>query len=83
MKSLNLKDPEAYRLAATISQMTGRNMTQVVVEALQQRFERLQASKRKASVEDLLAIANRISTQVNRPYIDHADLLYDETGLPK
>ncbi len=83
MKSLNLKDPEAHRLAAAISRETGESMTRVVTEALRERFEHLQSSKRKASVEELLAIAKRASVQVKRPYLDHAAFLYDENGLPK
>jgi len=34
-------------------------------------------------VEELLAIAGRVASQAKRPYRDHADLLYDEHGLPK
>jgi antitoxin VapB len=34
-------------------------------------------------VQELLAIADRAAAHVKRPYSDHADLLYDENGLPK
>jgi len=37
----------------------------------------------KASVEELLAIAERAASHVKRPYVEHAQLLYDENGLPK
>lgn len=83
MKSLNLKDPEAHRLAAAISRETGESMTRVVTEVLRDRFERLQSRKRKVSVEELLAIAKRASAQVKCPYLDHNVFLYDENGLPK
>lgn len=83
MKSLNIKDPEAYRLAASIARATGESMTRVVTEALRQRFERLQVGKEKASVEELLAIAKRASNQLKGPYLDHSTFLYDENGLPK
>jgi antitoxin VapB len=83
MKSLNVKDPEAHRLAAAISRATGESMTRVVTEAPRERFERLQSLKRKASVEELLAIAKRASAQVKLRYLDHAAFLYDEHGLPK
>ena len=58
-------------------------MTRAVKEALRERYERLQARRGKASVEELLAIAKRASAQVKRPYLDHAEFLYDERGLPK
>jgi antitoxin VapB len=83
MKTLNLKDPEAHRLAAAISRETGESMTRVVIEALRDRLERLQSHKRKASVDELLAIAKRVSLQVKHPYVDHGVFLYDEHGLPK
>ena len=80
--TLNVKDPEAHRLAEAISRETGETLTRAVTEALRERYERLQRSRSKASVEELLAIADRASIHVNRPYIDHAELLYDEDGLP-
>jgi antitoxin VapB len=81
--SLNVKDPEAHRLAHAISQETGETMTRAVTEALRERYERLQRRRNKASVEELGAIAERAAAHVKRPYLDHAELLYDEHGLPK
>jgi antitoxin VapB len=43
----------------------------------------LRQRRRKASVEELLAIAPRISSQAKKPYLEHGDYLYDERGLPK
>ncbi|MDR0274769.1 MAG: type II toxin-antitoxin system VapB family antitoxin [Burkholderiaceae bacterium] len=37
----------------------------------------------RASVQELLAIADEAAACVQRPYADHADLLYDESGLPR
>lgn len=82
-KSLNVKDPEAHRLAAAIADATGETITHVVTEALRERYERLQKRRGKASVEELLAIADRAAAHLKRPYLDHAELLYDEHGLPK
>jgi antitoxin VapB len=81
--SLNVKDPEAHRLAQAIARATGETITHAVTEALRERYERLQSRRGKASVEELLAIAKRASAQVRRPYLDHAAFLYDERGLPK
>ena len=58
-------------------------MTHAVTEALRERYERLQSHKGKASIEELLAIAQRASAHMKRPYLDHAQFLYDERGLPK
>lgn len=81
--SLNVKDPEAHRLAHAIAQATGQSMTRVVTEALRERYARIERHKGRASVAELLAIADRAAAHVKRPYADHAELLYDDNGLPK
>lgn len=81
--SLSIKDPEAHRLAQAIAHATGESMTRVVTEALRERFAKIERQKGRASVEELLAIADRAAAHVTRPYVDHADFLYDENGLPK
>jgi antitoxin VapB len=58
-------------------------MTRVVTEALRERYTRLERRQGRASVEELLTIARRASAQVKRPYLDHAEFLYDDHGLPK
>ena len=83
MRSLNIKDPEAHRLAAAISEVTGESLTRTVTEALRERYDRVQARRGKASVGELLAIAKRSAAHVKGTYIDHAAYLYDERGLPK
>lgn len=72
VKSLNIKDPQARYLASAIAQETGESMTRVVIEALRERFERLQTRNEKASVEELLAIGKRVSAHVKGPNLDHA-----------
>lgn len=81
--SLNIKDPEAHRLAQAISRSTGESMTRVVTEALRERYAKIEQRKRKASVQELLVIADRAAAHLKRPYADHAEMLYDENGLPK
>ena len=81
--SLNIKDPEAHKLASVIAQATGQSMTRVVTDALRQRLAQIEHGKGKASVKELLAIADRAAAHVHGPYTTHADLLYDEHGLPK
>ncbi len=80
---LNVKDPEAHRLAQAIARATGETMTRVVTEALRERYERLQRQDSEALASDLRAIAKRAAAHIRRPYLDHAELLYDEHGLPK
>jgi antitoxin VapB len=82
-RSLNVKDPEAHRLARSIADITGETITRAVTEALRVRYERLQERRGRASVEELLAIAGRCAAHVKGHYLDHAELLYDERGLSK
>ncbi len=81
--SLNVKDPEAHRLAQAIADQTGDSLTKVVIDSLRERHEKLERRSDRASFEELMAIATRASRAVRRPYIDHGKLLYDEHGLPK
>ncbi len=81
--SLNIKDPEAHKLASSIARVTGQSMTRVVTDALRQRLAQIEHGKGKASIKELLAIADRAAAHVQAPYANHADLLYDDNGLPK
>jgi antitoxin VapB len=81
--SLHIKDPEAHRLARAISQATGETMTHVVIEALRERFERIQKRDPQSLAADIRAIAGRAAAHITRPCLDYAGFLYDEHGLPK
>ena len=81
--SLNVKDPEVHRLAQAIARHTGESMTHVVREALRERYARIEQHKGRASVDELLAIADRAAAYVKRPSVDHAELLYAAYGLPR
>ncbi|MFN7925158.1 MAG: type II toxin-antitoxin system VapB family antitoxin [Bryobacteraceae bacterium] len=81
--SLNVKDPEAYELARAIAKETGESLTKVVITSLRERQAQIQKRKAKASVDELMAIAQRTAKAVKRPYVSHGELLYDKHGLPK
>jgi antitoxin VapB len=80
--SLNEKDPEAHRLAQAIARETSESLTTVVRESLRERHAKIEKSKGKASLAELMAIAKRASRAVKRPYLEHGELLYDDCGLP-
>lgn len=81
--SFYVSDPEAERLAETIAEATGETVAIAVTIALRERLDRLHAKPAKASVDELLEIAGRISSRAKGPRVDHAEILYDERGLPK
>uniref|UniRef100_E6Q6S5 Transcription factor n=1 Tax=mine drainage metagenome TaxID=410659 RepID=E6Q6S5_9ZZZZ len=80
--SLNIKNPEAHRLAQELAARTGESMATAVTRAVQERLERLSV---RPLTERLLAIGKSCAEHLREPYrsLDHADLLYDERGLPQ
>jgi antitoxin VapB len=82
---LNIKDPEAHRLAQQLAKETGETVTQAVIVAIRERLQRVRENraKRKITIEEMRAIAHRIHMSIKGPIIDHAELLYDDRGLPK
>ena len=81
--TLNIKDPEAHKLAQALAQETGETMTHAVTEALRERLARVRrAGSKQASVQDLLAIGKRCAASLKGVPIDHGKLLYNDRGLP-
>jgi antitoxin VapB len=94
---LNIKDPETHKLAQSLAKETGESMTDAVRQAIRERLERVrheqkrdhlqQAEKEVRRKADMLAALREISAQtaelLKGPPLDHAELLYDEHGLPK
>jgi len=83
--SLNIKSEDAHRLARELAALTGESMTAAVTEALRERIERVKRSERHGLAERLLAIGRDCAAHLKEPYrsIDHAELLYDDRGLPR
>ncbi|MEV4580659.1 type II toxin-antitoxin system VapB family antitoxin [Nonomuraea jabiensis] len=84
--SLNIKNPEAERLAAEISALTGESKTAAVISALREQRERLLAKRMEEEdatmAEELLALAAKIRSRLGDADLS-TDFLYDsETGLP-
>ena len=82
--SLNIKDPEAHKLAQLLAKETGETMTAAVTNALRERLDRFRARRKSDAIAAVLDdIAKRGAALDKGPYIDHADVLYDDKGLPK
>jgi len=82
--SLNIKDPEAHKLAQELAKATGETMTEAVTVALRERIARIRRSRKAdATAAELLAIGKRCAEQLQGPTMDHGSLLYDDKGLPK
>ncbi|OGO58478.1 MAG: hypothetical protein A2Z32_00370 [Chloroflexi bacterium RBG_16_69_14] len=83
--SLNIKNPETYRLVKELAELTGESMTAAVTEAVRERLDRLRESDAGIDVERALALAAEIGRRMPPGYLDQDfdELLYDELGLPK
>ncbi|MDX2224466.1 MAG: type II toxin-antitoxin system VapB family antitoxin [Rhodospirillaceae bacterium] len=82
---LNIKNPETYRLAARLAQLTGESMTKAVTVALEERLSRVE---RTSDIEARMARVRALIDSAGykgqfRADEDPTAFLYDEHGLPK
>lgn len=82
-KPLNIKDPEAYRLARALADRTGETLTQVVVVALRERFEHeRRKSRRQELIEEMKEIAERVRSMPVRDHRSAEEIIgYNEFGV--
>ena len=83
--ALNIRNPEAERLAGELARVTGDTKTQAVIKALRDRLARLRRERSKRRVVDELDEIARHCASL--PVLDArpADeiLGYDDRGLPR
>jgi antitoxin VapB len=82
--TLNIKNPEAHRLAQELAALTGESMAAAVTESVRERLMRIR-QQREPLATRLLAIGKDCAAHLKEPTrsIDHADLLYGADGLPR
>ena len=83
--TLNIKNPEAHKLARKLADRTGETMTRAVTEALRERLARVSRAHQHpdTAVEELLAIGRRCAATLKAKPVDHGIMLYNDRGLPK
>jgi antitoxin VapB len=84
--ALNIKDERTERLARRLAEMTGETIATAVATALEKRVAQLERRRsRERLLADVRAISTRFRQHLGEPMtsVDHAELLYDEAGLPK
>ena len=83
---LNIKNEETCQLAGELARLTGETKTGAITAALQERLER-EHRRRSAETRDreLRAVAKRCAKLMGPgpSAVEHGDMLYDESGLPK
>jgi len=82
---LNIKNEETHRLVRELAMLTGESMTEAVTAAVRERLARLRRERAGSLADRLLTIGRDCAARLKEPYrsADHAELLYDEWGLPR
>jgi antitoxin VapB len=87
---LNIKDEAVHAKAKRLAELTGASITGAVGDAIARRLaevERTQEADRIRRLRAMEEVARRFSAGLRPGHgatsTDHADLLYDEDGLPK
>lgn len=82
---LNIKHPEADRLARTLAKQLNETITEVVIEALQEKLLREQGKRaRKELKEALLSIGRRCAVLPDEDTRSIDEIIgYNENGLPE
>ncbi len=82
---MNIKNAETHRLVRELARLTGENQTVAITNAVRERLQRVRRGRQGGLAERLIGIGKDCAAHLKEPYrsADHADLLYDEKGLPK
>jgi len=82
---MNIKNKETYQLTRQLAALTGESLTTAVTEAVRQRLARVRREPGVDVTQRLLLIGRDCAAHLKQPFrtIDHADMLYDDRGLPK
>ena len=82
---LSIKDPDADRLARALARRTGETLTEAVIKALRERFEREQRKEEtiESLVEDVMEIGRHCAAlPLLDPRRPDEIMGYDENGVP-
>jgi antitoxin VapB len=82
--ALNIRNPEAERLATELARRSGETKTEAVIKALRDRLARLRRERPRRLADDLEEIATHCASL---PVLDARSpdeiLGYDDKGLPR
>jgi antitoxin VapB len=83
--SLNIKREETYRMAQELAHLTGESVALAVTKAVRERLDRVHRERGESLADQLIAIGEDCAVHLKEPFrsVDHADLFYDERGLPR
>jgi antitoxin VapB len=80
---LNIKSDRAHAMATELSGLTGETLTGAVTRAIEERLTRVRSERSvEEKVAAVMAIVRAAGGKGSGHSSDHAELLYDERGLP-
>lgn len=81
---LSIRNPKAEKLARQVAALSGENVTQAIIHALEKRLQALQTKAPAESlVEEIMDISRRCSSLEDRDHRSPDDILgYDDQGVP-
>ena len=87
---LNIKDEAVHAKARRLAELTGRSITAAVSDAIDHRLAEVEDAREAEAAQRLRAMKEvarefreRLPAGHGATSTDHAELLYDEDGLPK
>lgn len=82
--ALNIKNPDAVRLARELADETGESLTQVVITALDERLSAVRRRREAATIREAVAELQRFVASLPTRDARSGDEIigYDEFGLP-
>lgn len=83
--ALSIRNPRAERLAREVAAESGENITQAIIQALEERLIRLKGRHSTTEIADeIMKISIRCSALPDMDRRGTDEILgYDETGVPK
>jgi antitoxin VapB len=81
---ITIKNPKAEQLAREVARLSGENLTQAIINALEERLEQLKA-RRSATIltEQILEISQRCSALPDLDQRNPDEILdYESRGVP-
>ena len=82
---LKIRNRKTEKLARELANLTGETVPVAVTEALREKLERVRSEQGATLTERLMMIGKDCFAHLAEPSrtADHAEMLYDERGLPK
>jgi antitoxin VapB len=83
--ALNIKNEDAHGLARELAELTGESMSAAVTIAVRERRDRLLAGGAAGVARRMIEIGQDCAARLPQDVrtVDHGELLYDESGLPR